>query len=69
MNQKTLRIDGMSCGHCVDRVKKALQGVPNIGVVTVDIGSAKVNTDNPGALEAAIRALDEAGYTARSESQ
>lgn len=67
MDEKTLKIDGMSCGHCVDRVKKALEGVPNLAVVTVDVGKAKVNTVPAGlndVIEAAIRALDEAGYTA-----
>lgn len=68
MNQKTLKIDGMSCGHCVARVKKALEGVPNLAVVTVDVGSAKVGgepTSLSDIIDAAIRALDEAGYAAR----
>jgi len=70
VDEKTLTIDGMSCGHCVARVKKALEGVPNLSVVTVDVGRAKVTTVPAGlesAIEAAIRALDEAGYTASVE--
>ena len=32
MGQKALAIDNMSCGHCVARVKKALEAVPGITV-------------------------------------
>jgi copper chaperone CopZ len=70
MDEKTLKIDGMSCDHCVARVKKALEGVPNLAVVTVDVGKAQVNTVPAGlqeVIDAAIRALDEAGYTASLE--
>ncbi|MCU0255940.1 MAG: heavy-metal-associated domain-containing protein [Vicinamibacterales bacterium] len=70
MDEKTLKIDGMTCGHCVARVKKALEGVPNLAVVKVDIGSAQVGAEKPGldaVLEAAIRALEEVGYAARTE--
>lgn len=69
MEQKTLAIDGMSCEHCVERVKKALQGVPNLAYVQVDVGSAKVGADDKSrldqALDAAMRALEAAGYPAR----
>jgi copper chaperone CopZ len=65
--EKTLRIEGMSCGHCVARVKKTLEAVPALTVVDVSIGSARVETgaaEPSGAIDAAIRALDTAGYPA-----
>ena len=39
-----LKIDGMSCGHCVASVKKALESVPGVDSAAVDLsaGSAAV---------------------------
>ena len=65
MGQQALTIENMSCGHCVARVKKALDAVPGIVVDDVQIGSARVAEREPGALAAAIRALEDAGYPAR----
>lgn len=66
--ETTLQIDGMSCGHCVARVKKALEAVPQVAVTDVQIGQARVTAEDSLALDAAIRALDEAGYAARAAS-
>lgn len=65
MEQRTLNIDGMSCGHCVARVKKALETVAGITVEDVQVGSAKVQAQDAAAVAAAIRAVDDAGYPAR----
>lgn len=32
-----VKIDGMSCQHCVASVKKALEEIPGIGSVDVDL--------------------------------
>lgn len=32
-----LRIEGMTCGHCVARVRKALSGVPGVERAEVDL--------------------------------
>lgn len=65
----TLAIDGMSCGHCVARVSKALTAVPGVAVDDVQIGRARVRFD-PGKTSVAniARAVDEVGYPARPES-
>jgi copper chaperone len=60
-----LEIEGMTCGHCVMHVKKALTGVVGVGAVEVDLqtGSATVEGDtDPGAL---VQAVEAEGYTAR----
>lgn len=63
MLQHTIRIDGMSCGHCVARVRKALEGVPGLKVLNVSVGEARVETETGPATEQAFRhALDGAGY-------
>lgn len=65
MGQQALAIENMSCGHCVARVKKALEAVPGITVSDVQIGSARVEAREQDAVAAAIQALDAAGYPAR----
>jgi copper chaperone len=65
MNHLTLKIDGMSCGHCVARVEKTLSKLDGVNVQRVDVGSAEIDYDSNRAPFARIReALDDAGYTA-----
>jgi copper chaperone len=65
----TLRIDGMSCDHCVKRVTQALAGVPGVTVREVGVGHATIEHAGAGAPAAAVQALDEAGYPARAASE
>jgi copper chaperone len=61
----TLKIEGMSCEHCVQSVTKALQGVEGVSRAEVDLasGSAVVDLDAAKADIAQLRgAVDEAGY-------
>jgi len=65
MDHLNLKIDGMSCGHCVARVEKALKKLDGVNVNRVDIGSADLFYDSAKSSFAKIReALDDAGYTA-----
>ena len=62
-----LKVSGMTCGHCQAKVSKALEGVPGVYAVSVDLpgGSADVDYDagkaDLGRLTAAVAG---AGYTA-----
>lgn len=64
MNQLTMKIDGMSCGHCVRSVTKALEGLEGVHAEQVKVGGAVVTYDpasmSPDRIAAAIQ--DE-GYT------
>ena len=64
MADTTLKIQGMSCQHCVMRVKKAFETLPGIAKLDVQIGTAYVTYDDSVVkredLEAAVEA---AGYT------
>jgi copper chaperone len=65
MNRTTLKIDGMSCGHCVMSVKQALQGLEGVTVENVAVGTATVSYDPATASpEQIAEAVTEAGYTA-----
>jgi copper chaperone len=65
MREFELRVDGMSCGHCVRAVEEALQAVPGVVQVTVSLADSKVLV---GVSEpvgpACVRAIEEEGYRA-----
>jgi copper chaperone len=63
MAELSMDIGGMSCGHCVGAVRKALQELPGVDVQQVDIGSAQVRFDDANVTEAQIsEAVEAAGY-------
>jgi Cu+-exporting ATPase len=65
MRHAILHIEGMSCGHCVSAVNRALGALPGVQIEEVRIGRADVSYDesvtDPSQLEAAVT---EAGYRA-----
>ena len=66
MQNVTLEITGMSCGHCVAAVGAALEAVPGVTVRDVRVGAATLALE-PGAADAvgrAVRAVEDAGYDA-----
>lgn len=65
MQHLALKIDGMSCGHCVARVEKALSRLDGVHVGRVEVGSAEIDYDPARIPFERIReAIDDAGYTA-----
>lgn len=65
MTRTTLNIDGMSCGHCVAAVRKALEHLDGVTVQQVAIGSATVEYDPAVASpDKIVEAVNDAGYTA-----
>lgn len=58
-----LIVDNMSCGHCVKAVTKAINELDAKAVVTVDLARKEVTIEGSTlSQEAAIRAIDDAGY-------
>ena len=45
MEHHTLRVDGMSCGHCVSTIKDALRKLPGIEDVRVDLEKKEVSVE------------------------
>ncbi len=65
MTRTTLKIDGMSCGHCVTAVKRALLDLDGVTVENVAVGTATVQYDPAVASpEKIAEAVSDAGYTA-----
>ncbi|MBK5188994.1 MAG: heavy-metal-associated domain-containing protein [Gemmatimonadaceae bacterium] len=66
METLKLAIDGMSCGHCVSRVRQTLAATPGVQVGEVSIGAASLTFDaattTPEKIAGAVTA---AGYPAR----
>lgn len=69
MAEFKLHIDGMHCGSCVRRVTQALSAMEGMEVKEVNVGSARLNSNqDPPPVDAAIAALARAGYSARLEA-
>lgn len=65
MERVTLSIEGMSCGHCVSSVQKALQQVDGAQVEQVQIGSATVSYDPAKtSVDDLVEAVNDEGYAA-----
>ena len=63
MREITINIEGMSCQHCVMRVKKAIEGLAGISGLSVEVGSAKVTFDETKIQQADIEnTIVKAGY-------
>ena len=63
MNTRTLKIQGMSCGHCVMALKKELENVDGLIVRSIEVGQAQVSGDGEQIDEARLQAsVDEAGF-------
>ena len=62
-----LRIEGMSCAHCVQHVKEALEAVAGVksAKVTLKDNSAKVEHADNVDLAALTAAVEKAGYSAK----
>ena len=68
MSEFTLHIDGMHCGACVRRVSQALAQTPGLEVKEVQVGAARIASDqDPLPLDLAIAALAQAGYKAHPD--
>ncbi len=63
MAETTLRIDGMSCQHCVMRVKKAVGLLPGVSDSQVEVGAARITYDDMRIRKEELKkAVEEAGY-------
>ncbi|MEO8847674.1 MAG: heavy metal translocating P-type ATPase [Casimicrobiaceae bacterium] len=67
----TLKIGGMTCASCVNRVEKAIAKVPGVISVSVNLATEQarvVTMDRERLLPAILDAVHAAGYTATAET-
>lgn len=64
----TLKVEGMSCGHCVGRVQKALDAAPGVIEAKVNLDSATAEIRFGAGTDAAALAkvVTDAGYPAEA---
>jgi copper chaperone len=63
MAETILKIEGMSCQHCVMSVKKVVDGIDGVTSSDVSVGSAKVEYDESKIKRDLIaQAVQSAGY-------
>lgn len=71
MNQKQLKITGMSCASCVNHVEKALQKVPGVQEVRVNLATANatvVYDAQQSSHAELVQAVEHAGYGVEEEA-
>lgn len=59
-----LTVKGMSCNHCQNAVKSALEEVPGVSAVQVDLSAGTAAVEGSAPVEALVAAVVEAGYEA-----
>ena len=63
MERTEIAIRGMSCGHCVARVDRALGRLAGVEVQAVEVGSASVGYDPRRiSVDRIARAIEREGY-------
>lgn len=61
-----LKIDGMSCQHCVKAVEEALAAVPGVEQVkSVSLDQSEAEVAGNADTDALVAAVEEEGYEAR----
>lgn len=62
-----IAIEGMTCGHCVQTVTKALASIQGVEVRSVAVGSARIFAPDGLTVAKAVTAIEDAGYTAAAQ--
>jgi copper chaperone len=59
-----IKVKGMSCSHCVAAMTKAMNSLPGVSNVRVDLGSGQVRYDSPAPIpkEELERVVKAAGF-------
>ena len=58
----TFYVPKMSCGGCVNTIKKAIMQLDQNAVIEVDLATRKVNVKSDISEEAIAEAMSDAGY-------
>lgn len=59
-----LKVTGMTCGHCEQRVVDALEDVQGVEAATADSETDSVSVEGDANVDALIGAVEDAGYSA-----
>lgn len=64
MERKVFKVEGMTCQHCVERVKRALYSLEGVSHVEVSLeeGRVEVHSDKDTPFHVLKSAIEEWGY-------
>ncbi|CAH0442738.1 heavy-metal-associated domain-containing protein [Ralstonia pseudosolanacearum] len=62
----TFSVEGMSCGHCVAAVTRAVQQIDAAAQVQVDLSSQTVAVRSGAGTDALRQAIEQAGYPVKA---
>ncbi len=64
MEKVELKVQGMTCNHCVNTVRRALMSLEGVSEVKVELstGSVEVELEKKVPLETLAKAIEEWGY-------
>ncbi|MDG1581450.1 cation transporter [Pseudomonas sp. GOM6] len=61
-----LKVSGMTCGHCVRAITRALQAGDPAAQIQVDLGAGEVRVISVQSLEQLLQAVRDRGYQAEA---
>ena len=65
MKTEVLKVNGMSCGHCVKAVEESVGGLAGVKFVAVDLSAGKVEVSYDSStvtLDSIKETIDDQGY-------
>ena len=63
----TLKVNAMTCMHCVGAVKKALEQVPGVLTAQVSLEKAQAVVTGDADVQVMVAAIKEQGYSAEAQ--
>lgn len=60
-----LNVDGMSCGHCVKAITAAVEPLPGVDGVSVDLDGGTVTVTGEPDEDVVAAAIEDCGYDVR----
>jgi copper chaperone CopZ len=58
----TLKVKGMSCQHCVNSTRKALESIPGISNIQIDLAKGEVTFDGLADIQTVKEAITGIGF-------
>jgi copper chaperone CopZ len=65
MDSHNISIVGMSCGHCLQHITRAIHSIPSVKAADVRMGAATVQLLPGASPDPVLWAIRDAGYEAR----
>lgn len=60
----TLQLGGLHCSHCVKSVEQALQKLPSVRAIDIDLATQRAEIDSDESPQKLIEAIEQIGFEA-----